>query len=69
MARKTAYQRKPHPERAEDILAAARDVFADKGYEGASITDIAQKAGIVEGTIYKHFKNKSIIYSNTIPIF
>jgi len=58
MARKTAYQRKPHPERAEDILAAARDVFAEKGYEGASITDIAQKAGIVEGTIYKHFKNK-----------
>jgi AcrR family transcriptional regulator len=55
---KAAQRRKPHRERVADILTAAREVFAERGYEGAAMTDIARRAGIVEGTIYKHFKNK-----------
>jgi TetR/AcrR family transcriptional regulator, fatty acid metabolism regulator protein len=40
------------------ILAAARAIFSERGFEQASIIEIAKAAGIAEGTIYKHFLNK-----------
>lgn len=50
------------PERMRDrhdtILAAARRVFAQKGYASASITDIARAAEVSDGLIYKYFQNK-----------
>lgn len=50
--------RLPATRRIEDIMAAARQVFSEKGYADASITDIAVKAGVVEGSIYRFFQNK-----------
>ena len=47
-----------YDERFTAILAAARVVLAEKGYEKTVIADIAAQAGIVEGTIYRYFKNK-----------
>jgi len=44
--------------RTADILAAARTVLAQKGYENVVLADIAREAGIVEGTIYRYFENK-----------
>src|ERR1700737_4967970 len=51
-------ERLAYDERFTAILAAARIVLADKGYEKTVIADIAREAGIVEGTIYRYFKNK-----------
>jgi AcrR family transcriptional regulator len=51
-------ERLAYDERLTAILAAARIVLADKGYEKTVIADIAREAGIVEGTIYRYFKNK-----------
>ncbi|MEA2680154.1 MAG: TetR/AcrR family transcriptional regulator, fatty acid metabolism regulator protein [Candidatus Binataceae bacterium] len=51
-------ERLAYDERLTAILAAARNVLADKGYEKTVIADIAREAGIVEGTIYRYFKNK-----------
>lgn len=45
-------------ERKQQILTAAAQVFADKGFEGATISDIARAAGVAEGSIYNYFKNK-----------
>ncbi len=45
-------------ERESQILAAAAKVFGAKGYERATIADIAKEAGISEGSIYNYFKNK-----------
>jgi TetR/AcrR family fatty acid metabolism transcriptional regulator len=53
-----ARERLAYDERFTTILAAARIVLADKGYEKTVIADIAREAGIVEGTIYRYFKNK-----------
>jgi AcrR family transcriptional regulator len=39
-------------------MRAARGVFAEKGYDAASVSEIAERAGIVEGNIYRHFENK-----------
>src|SRR5512142_2236837 len=45
-------------ERESQILDAAAKVFGAKGYERATIADIAKEAGISEGSIYNYFKNK-----------
>ena len=46
-------------ERRKQILDAATKVFAAKGFDRATIADIARAAGIAEGSIYNYFKNKS----------
>lgn len=46
-------------ERRKQILDAASQVFAAKGFERATIADIAKEAGIAEGSIYNYFKNKA----------
>ena len=38
--------------RREAILAAALDEFAERGFEGARLDDVARRAGIAKGTIY-----------------
>jgi len=40
------------------ILEAAIEIFADKGFAAASTSEIAQKAGVAEGTIFRHYKTK-----------
>ena len=45
-------------QRVSDILAAAKEVIATKGYEGVTMAEIAERANIVEGTVYRYFKNK-----------
>jgi AcrR family transcriptional regulator len=50
--------RLPPEQRIADIMQAARAVFAEKGYENALISEIAERAGVVEGSIYRFFANK-----------
>ncbi len=51
-------QRRSADDRSADILAAARAVIAEQGYEKTLIADIARRAGVVDGTIYRYFENK-----------
>lgn len=48
--------------RREQVIHAAKGVFAKKGFHKASISDIVQKAGIARGTFYIYFKNKRDIF-------
>ncbi|MCB5221338.1 TetR/AcrR family transcriptional regulator [Lactiplantibacillus pentosus] len=41
------------------ILAAALDLFAEKGYEEVGTREIAERAGVAEGTIFHNFVNKN----------
>jgi TetR/AcrR family fatty acid metabolism transcriptional regulator len=50
--------RLPAERRIAEIMRAARTVFIDKGYNDALIADIAERAGVVEGSIYRFFANK-----------
>ena len=43
------------------ILAAAGEVFAQKGYDMATMQDITEKCGLSKGAIYHHFKSKEEI--------
>ena len=50
--------RLPRERRIADLMRASREVFSEKGYEGAAISEIAERAGVVEGSIYRYFENK-----------
>jgi len=45
--------------RRTQILDAATRVFADKGFNRATIRDVARDAGVADGTIYNYFKDKT----------
>lgn len=40
------------------IIQSAVEIFAEKGYSAASTSEIAQRAGVAEGTIFRHYKTK-----------
>jgi TetR/AcrR family fatty acid metabolism transcriptional regulator len=48
-------------DKRQRILQAAVKVFARKGYHGARVSEIAQKARVADGTIYLYFRNKEDI--------
>ncbi len=51
--------RRRRPEaRPDEILAAALEVFGEKGLAGARISDIAARAGVAKGTFYLYFETK-----------
>jgi AcrR family transcriptional regulator len=49
-------------DRREAILDAALEVFSRRGYNGASIDEIAQAAGISKALIYEHFPSKKDLH-------
>ena len=50
-------------QRRADILGAAVEVFASKGFHAAGVADIAKTLNIGHGTIYRYFKNKRDIFN------
>src|SRR5215470_19377790 len=48
-------------DKRERILGSAMRVFASKGFFGAKVSDIADDAGVADGTIYLYFKSKDDI--------
>ncbi len=49
-------------EKREAILAAAADEFAERGYEGASLNQIIEDAGISKGSLYYYFDDKEDLF-------
>ncbi len=43
------------------ILSAALRLFASQGFDGTTTRDLAQAAGVAEGTLFRHFPNKKAI--------
>ncbi|MDJ1180752.1 TetR/AcrR family transcriptional regulator [Roseofilum sp. BLCC_M91] len=52
---------KPETQTRTRILEAAQHLFARKGYDGTTTRDLAQAAGVAEGTLFRHFSNKKAI--------
>ncbi len=46
----------------ERILLTSLGLFAQKGYEAASVSDIAEALGITKGALYRHFVSKRAIF-------
>ncbi len=49
------------PEKRRAILHAAVRVFAEKGYHGCRIADVARQAGVAYGLVYHYFRNKEAL--------
>ena len=52
-ARKAKYLR-----RQKEVYAAAAQVFAERGYHGASTTEIGKRLGVAQSTLYHYFSSK-----------
>lgn len=50
-------------ERREQLLDVGRAVFAERGFDGASIEEIASRAGITKPVVYEHFGGKEGLYA------
>ena len=46
-------------EKKKKIIGAALEMFSDNGYKGTATNQIAKKAKVSEGLIFRHFKNKT----------
>jgi AcrR family transcriptional regulator len=55
-------QAHPRRDRREDILRASLHLFADRGFHGTSMRDIAREAEITEGLIYHYFASKRDLF-------
>ena len=51
------------PDRRDRILDAASSVFAEKGFAGARVDDIASRAGVNKAMLYYHVGDKTALYS------
>jgi len=58
MARPTA----PPPSSRDRLLAAAREEFAARGFDGAKVDRIAARARVNKAMLYYHFQNKAALY-------
>lgn len=54
------------PQRREQLLGVGRAVFAERGYEAASIEEIAERAGVSKPVVYEHFGGKEGLYAVVI---
>ncbi|MDO9065438.1 MAG: TetR/AcrR family transcriptional regulator [Sulfuricella sp.] len=50
------------PDAIERILAAAKDLFAESGFNAASMNAIAERAGVSKANVFHHFKSKNALY-------
>lgn len=51
------------PEKRAQIMAGAAAVFAQDGYEGASMSRIAAEANVSKGTLYNYFESKAALFA------
>jgi AcrR family transcriptional regulator len=56
-----ALQAQLNTARRQQILDAAIKIFAEKGFHRSTIKDVAQAAGVADGTIYLYFENKTAL--------
>ena len=65
MARPTAAD---HDDKASAVLAAAGRVFAERGYEGATMADVAREAGFSKAGVYHYYASKEHLLHGLLQI-
>ncbi|MFH2009918.1 MAG: TetR/AcrR family transcriptional regulator [bacterium] len=58
--------RPANPVSRSELLAAARAAFAETGYAGASMSDIAARIGLRKASLFHHFRSKEALYFEMI---
>ena len=55
-------RRLPAAQRRETLIAAASELFAQRGYDHVSLDEVAQRAGVTKVIVYRHFASKKELY-------
>ena len=50
-------------ERREQLLDVGRSLFAERGYDGTAVEEIAARAGVSKPVVYEHFGGKEGLYA------
>lgn len=50
----------------DQVLSAARELFLERGFSGASTDAIARRAGVSKETLYRHFRNKESLLADCL---
>ena len=50
----------------ERILAAALEMFSQKGYAGTNIRELSESLGLVKSAMYRHFESKDAIWNTLL---
>lgn len=61
--RRPSRQRMPGPQRREQLIGVAREIFAKQGFEATSMEEIAEQAKVSKPVLYEHFRSKEGIYA------
>jgi AcrR family transcriptional regulator len=62
-------QRRSGQERVEALLQAAAEVIAEKGYDAATMAEVAARAGAQIGSLYRFFPNKDVLANALLDRF
>jgi AcrR family transcriptional regulator len=52
--------------RPGELIAAALDLFVERGYAATRLDDVAARAGVTKGTLYLYFENKEALFKSVI---
>jgi AcrR family transcriptional regulator len=52
--------------RKDEIVAEATRLFAERGYEGASMGDLAERVGLRKASLFHHFASKDVLYATVL---
>lgn len=52
--------------RKEEIVAEATKLFAERGYEGTSMGDLAERVGLRKASLFHHFESKDALYASVL---
>ena len=52
--------------RRDEVMAAAKNVFARNGFDGTTIADVAKDAGLPFDVVYQHFDSKDALFQALI---
>jgi AcrR family transcriptional regulator len=52
--------------RPGEIVAAALEVFVERGFAAAKLTDVARRAGVTKGTLYLYFASKEALFKEMV---
>jgi len=69
----TTSKRQPQPRwkrrkeaRPAEIVAAALEVFVERGYAATKLADVARRAGVTKGTLYLYFESKEALFKAVV---
>lgn len=62
--------RGPSPQKTaqtrQALVRAALELFIEQGYRGTPVSDVAARAGVAKGTVYRHFADKQAMFAGVI---